>query len=383
MIQPQDDPIDPIFNNPFDWDTENIDFGNFEMCFLIPPTGLERTQQTSRQAQSQGTERYEDIDIWDELSEDEDEEIDWDEDENGQFTLEMKVPKTLHGSIIGFKGAMRRKLENDTGVTIKVPQKTDPNGCVVLTGPLPNAITRCKRRIEMVLMDARFKQPFTHFISIPMSNDIIRENFDRFKREVLGLGQIRGVDSTIFQNPFKLHLTIGTLVVRNEDIIKISNLFLKLKLNILDELLENIGPLSIRMKGLEYMNDDPTEVDVLYAKAEIEDDKNSLLQRISDELIDYLVEEDLMFQKYDRVKLHVTLMNTLFRKDRDGLKYNTENEYDQRYYRERETFDAQQILENFKDYDFGTKKFNEIHLSIRKTTANRTGYYKSAYVQEF
>lgn len=91
MIQPQDDPIDPIFNNPFDWDTENLDFGNFEMCFLIPPTGLERTQQTSRQAQSQ--ERYEDIDIWDELSEDEDEEIDWDENENGEFTLEMKVPK--------------------------------------------------------------------------------------------------------------------------------------------------------------------------------------------------------------------------------------------------------------------------------------------------
>lgn len=76
---------------------------------------------------------------------------------------------------------MRRKLENDTGVTIKVPQKTDPNGCVVLTGPMPNAITRCKRRIEMILMDARFKQPFTHFISIPMSNETIRENFDRFK----------------------------------------------------------------------------------------------------------------------------------------------------------------------------------------------------------
>lgn len=39
------------------------------------------------------------------------------------------------------------------------------------------------------------------------------------------------------------------------------------------------------------MNDDPTEVDVLYGKAEIEGDKNQLLQQISDELVEYFVEE--------------------------------------------------------------------------------------------
>lgn len=57
------------------------------------------------------------------------------------------------------------------------------------------------------------------------------------------------------------------------------------------QLTKNLGPLKIRVKGLEYMNDDPTEVDVLYGKVEIEGDKNQLLQQISDELVEYFVEE--------------------------------------------------------------------------------------------
>lgn len=75
-------------------------------------------------------------------------------------------------------------------------------------------------------------------------------------------------------------------------------------------------------------------------------------------------------------------MNTLFRKDHDGSRLNMENEYDKNLQSDRETFDAQQIIKEFRDYNFGVFNFDEIHISIRKSTAKGTGYYKPAYVQK-
>lgn len=37
------------------------------------------------------------------------------------------------------------------------------------------------------------------------------------------------------------------------------------------------APLNLRMKGLEYMNDDPNSVDVLYAKVELDDESDRLI----------------------------------------------------------------------------------------------------------
>jgi activating signal cointegrator complex subunit 1 len=72
------------------------------------------------------------------------------------------------------------------------------------------------------------------------------------------------------------------------------------------------------MSGLEYMNDDPHAVDVLYAKVQLEDGSNRL-QCLADELNDRLTLTGIMQKSYDRVKLHVTVMNTLFRKEPKGV----------------------------------------------------------------
>jgi activating signal cointegrator complex subunit 1 len=51
----------------------------------------------------------------------------------------------------------------------------------VITGSTKNAVAVAGRRIKLLVMSARCKQQFTHFLSIPMAGDSIKKNFMAFK----------------------------------------------------------------------------------------------------------------------------------------------------------------------------------------------------------
>lgn len=94
----------------------------------------------------------------------------------------------------------------------------------------------------------------------------------------------------------------------------ICNEFLFFSISIFRPLLESASScLTVEMKGIEYMNDDPAEVDVLYGKIN-SDSKNDLVQKIADTILEYFTQKKLIrSDKFEHVKLHVTLMNSLFR----------------------------------------------------------------------
>lgn len=73
-------------------------------------------------------------------------------------------------------------------------------------------------------------------------------------------------------------------------------------------------------------------------------------------------------QQFDNVKLHVTLMNSLFRQS------SSENTKPKR-----ESFDATYILEKFKTFQFGEVDLSNVQLSVRFTTGDDR-YYKSAAI---
>lgn len=52
--------------------------------------------------------------------------------------------------------------------------------------------------------------------------------------------------------------------------------------------------LRVRMQGLEYMNDDPSAVDVLYAKVVSLGD-SSLLQNLVDAIAEYFIQQGLSY----------------------------------------------------------------------------------------
>lgn len=71
-----------------------------------------------------------------------------------------------------------------------------------------------------------------------------------------------------------------------------------------------------------------------------------------------------MQRQYDHVKLHVTLINTRFMNG-------AESKGDLK-------FDGRAVLEKYANYEFGTQRIKDIHLSMRYTTAS-DGFYEATY----
>ncbi|XP_060796158.1 activating signal cointegrator 1 complex subunit 1 isoform X3 [Neoarius graeffei] len=248
------------------------------------------------------------------------------------FRCAVDVPSVLYKYIIGKKGETRRRLEAETKTTISIP-KQGVEGLIVITGSHKAAVASAVTRVEVLIESFRRKQPFTHFLSFALNHPQIQEGFKRFKEEVLDhcsqVGsrlrasklcltvlqnpQDMGVDASIFQNQAKLHLTIGTLALLNEqEVMRASELLAQCQGFIRD--ITEGKPLALEVKGIEYMNDDPSMVDVLYAKVCVQDESDKL-QQIANRLVECFVAAGLMNKEWDRVKLHATIMNTLFRND--------------------------------------------------------------------
>ena len=101
---------------------------------------------------------------------------------------------------------------------------------------------------------------------------------------------------------------------------------------------------------------------------------------IADRIVDHFCSKNLMTQQYDRVKIHATVMNTLFRRDNSGTDAPMlrGSDQDRRPVRkDRESFDAQRIFKSFGDYEFGDHSIAEVHLSTRYSTGP-DGYYLPA-----
>ncbi|XP_037547033.1 activating signal cointegrator 1 complex subunit 1 [Nematolebias whitei] len=286
------------------------------------------------------------------------------------YRCAIDVPSVLYKYIIGKKGETRRRLESDTKTSISIP-KQGVEGQIVITGSHKAAVSSAITRVEVLVESFRRKQPFTHFLSFPLNDPRVQEGFLRFKDEVLQqCSQDHGVEESIFQNAAKLHLTIGTLALLNDTEVRKACEHLQQCQRFIRDITEG-KPLPLEVTGIEYMNDDPAMVDVLYAKVNVKDGSDKL-QLMADQLVEHFISEGLMVREWDRVKLHGTVMNTLFRKD-----LSAEASAGRQTSGEREAFDARSILKKFAAFCFGGFELNAVHLSQRYST-DCTGYYTSA-----
>ncbi|XP_053269301.1 activating signal cointegrator 1 complex subunit 1 [Pleuronectes platessa] len=293
------------------------------------------------------------------------------------YRCAIDVPSVLYKYIIGKKGETRRRLETDTKTSINIP-KQGVEGQIVITGSHKAAVSSAVTRVEVLLDGFRRKQPFTHFLSFPLNDPKIQEGFLRFKDEVLEkCSQDHGVDGSIFQNPAKLHLTIGTMSLLNEMEVRKACEHLQECQNVLREIAGG-KPLPLEVTGIEYMNDDPAMVDVLYAKVNVKD-RSDKLQAIAERLVEHFVSAGLMVREWDRVKLHGTVINTLFRRDTTGEDTGSSR---RQTTNEREAFDARNILKEFGAHRFGEFELKTVQLSQRYST-DCTGYYTSAGSMSF
>nr|XP_002129758.1 activating signal cointegrator 1 complex subunit 1-like [Ciona intestinalis] len=284
---------------------------------------------------------------------------------NGMFETTINTASALFKYIIGTKGATKRTLEFETRTRIEIPRR-GTEGNIVISGKDKSGVASARNRIELIVSEKRWKQQFTHFVSIPLVNEEVKESFHEFEEDVMmKFSSSRGVCRSIFQIPTKLHLTICTLTLLNEiEVEKAKEVLMECGGRVVD-VLEGTS-LNIALKGLEYMNDDPANVDVLYGKVQSSDGSDKL-QAIANLLDETFTNAGLSEKQYDRVKLHATLLNTTFRKveSRQATRGGS---------RQRESFDATKILAAFGNFNFGKVKVDKIHMSERMTT-DKNGYY--------
>lgn len=290
-----------------------------------------------------------------------------------EFWVTINVPAPLFGAVVGAKRQTVRRIENETKTRVQVPKPSESHlGEITVYGEEKWGVAAAYRKIERIVSSARGRQDFTHFVSFPMNFDNLKNSFLEFKDDVLQhRGRIRGLDERIFQKPERLHLTVVTLTLLDEhEREKAAAVLQKFKEDVRVHL--DSKPLTVSVRGIEYMNDDPSEVDVLYAKVQ-DCDSEEKLQVIADALLQKFEATDLGRKQHDRVKLHFTLINTVFRSGSEDMPRPV------RGTRRRETFDARYLIENYGDYDFGTVTLSEIHISVRYSAA-KDRYYSSSSV---
>ncbi|KAG5309442.1 ASCC1 protein, partial [Acromyrmex insinuator] len=276
------------------------------------------------------------------------------------FKHTFYVPKIFYSHIIGTKGLTRKKLEHDTRTTIDIPKK-GKDGNIVITARERKAIISARHRIDLLIEASKKKIHYTHFLSIPLNKKEIIDKYISFKNDILEKYNktTHNIDESLFQNPSKLHLTIGMLKLFDDNEKKYAiDALTNCKENIIDPVLEETGSINIQLQGVACMNDDPTNVKVLFAQIA----SNEKLQELVDKVAEYFIDIGLMEKEYEKIKLHATLMNTAFKDD-----------YSARF---KERYDANEILKVYKNTLFGKTILNQIDISELHTTT-KDNYYKS------
>lgn len=281
------------------------------------------------------------------------------------------IPGFYFRFILGPGQEKRRKLEFETKTTIKLPKTGD--GDIIIKGKDRGGIIAARTKINTVFEMNRREAPAGHFLNIPLSSIKLSETFEEFKRGILKM-KLRGIDESLFQYPERLHLTLSLMTFLNNA--ELEDTLPRLSSLTSDLQQKHFGgskAITLRIQGVEYMNDDPSEVDVLYAKANIADGSDKFQSFIDDVVSEF---SSLGFSKKDheRVKLHATIINSLFRDDpserqstqkKDGNKKN------------RITFDANRILDTYADFFFGDIVVTSLDIAVRRTF-DADGRYKVA-----
>lgn len=114
---------------------------------------------------------------------------------------------------------------------------------------------------------------------------IIIVGMSYFQNEILAGPSVFGLDESMFQNPNKLHLTFGVLALMDSVDVRLSTQLLnECQTSIIKPAMQQFGTLDFRMKGIDYMTDDPSEIRVLYGNVESE-----AIQTIADQIVECFV----------------------------------------------------------------------------------------------
>lgn len=271
---------------------------------------------------------------------------------------------------------MQKTISDETNTTIaaaKFASKEEKTANLAIKGKSREGVIAARNRIESFARSEAqpkvqsFKKAFTHFLSISLRTEAIISKFEEFKEQITENFEMYGLEEPFFQKPERLHLTLVMLSLDEDDKTEqAATECLKLFKETTIDRIMNGRPLVGKLSGVGIMKSKPTHASVLYAKVTSDE-----LQEIANEIAQHFAKHGFGVLEYPSVTLHATVINSKFSQTRrDG------NSKRKRFMK-RITFDATNVLENFKDFEFGSTTISEIQVSMLSAT-DETGYYKSA-----
>lgn len=309
--------------------------------------------------------------------------------------LKMHLCKSFHGKVIGCNGKNLFNLESDTHCKIKLPLKKDQSNFIEIQSFSKKNVIAAYERIKEIEKYLRSRQQFTHFVSIPISKYLlIKSRFLEFKSSILSdpkLSTVKNIDESVFQHENRLHLTVQILYLGDSYDRETLNIrFKEFDRTFLRPFIESIQkPIRLQFKGIDIMNDDPSQTHVLYAKC-FEIEQNNHFKQIVNKLYEWTMGTglDCYRQQFEssnsdyKIKLHMTLMNSRYRgrnqENFDGnfrddeiddlirQKNDANKEVENNSKQKNDPMDVEEILKRFGDFDFGTIEINEIQIATRQ-----------------
>ncbi|KJH47907.1 KH domain protein [Dictyocaulus viviparus] len=260
--------------------------------------------------------------------------------------VRIYVPVALHGKVIGTRGTTRRELEESTESRITIPRKGQSGNIEIRSVIGVENVQRCIERIELLVADARKVAPVTHFVAVPCAKPEITQAFELFKESILNNERIpeESRNPELFTDLNKLHVTVCVLwLFDDEEIKKASDIINGCHAEI-PNFVPPGSPFEVEIGGVTTWEDDPANVKVIFAEIHSEP-----LQRFCNLVRKRLVVagfsptmEKSLSTIESSVRMHMTLMKSGYA-DRQNPK----------------SFDATVILDEYKDYHFGTIEVNK------------------------
>jgi len=266
------------------------------------------------------------------------------------------VPKTFMGKFIGTQSLNKKKIEKSNECTIEVPQSKKHGPITIKSTTSAEKVERCLDQIEMFVAVQRLKAAPTHFVSLALQSDELLKNYNGFCLLVKNSSAVPDESKMpkLFMPPVRLHLTLCMLALLSEqDVEKASKALTNIVETEVRPLLKD-RPLIVNVKGLSHFGDeDPSETRVLFAKV-----SGIKLLEIAEIINRKMLATGLAKIGNRDLKLHMTILNSKY-----AMRAGADNN----------TFDANAIMRDFSDYDFGAADVNEVKicaLNIDTTTGN-------------
>ncbi|CAO3615053.1 unnamed protein product [Cunninghamella blakesleeana] len=296
---------------------------------------------------------------------------------------------------------------------IKIQQRINPKEPIKEKSHPPIPLGKLNK---MIKADKKFKknhqrQRPTHFLSIPIVSPTIKQAYTT----LLNTPLFSSLDPQTLISQENLHITLGVLCLKSsKEMDHAIQLLNHQCLSLIQSYQSSSNPLSIDLHQLKTMQPHPKNAHVLYIQVKDNSHNNSFYQLCRD-INQIMIDAGLMEKEHRPLKLHVTLINSIYGKKRSNEVTNEElivitnngneqqqqpssSEYQEQkpsslasseqqpssssfkspskhhHRNKRISFDATSILNTYGDIHFGNFTLDKLHLMKMGRTGPSNSY---------